>query len=250
MKYFVHYSGSELINEAKKYSNFSTFSGMATGELENLLSLKFPIQSRDYNYDTITNLPKNCANDLIFDEKPNLNDLKGKIKQEINLPTQVKSEVTPDKLFYFEFYINVKPFQSQYFYEICSNFNNWNLSKDKFDLLMSGEETLIKICFGNLKTKKKCDYLYHGRLEMLQLQNLIVVFELNGWNLDELEKYLIKKKLCSKIEVTIEISKKTDKNQNLLCQPNQSQQNTYKVISYALSISKTVMSEPGPRVGG
>ena len=68
---------------------------------------------------------------------------------------------------------------------------------------------------------------------MLQLQNLIVVFELNGWNVDELEKYLIKNQLSTKIEVTIEIAKKTDKNQNLLRQPNQSQQNDYKVISYA-----------------
>ena len=108
-------------NPAKRYFNFSTFAGMATGELENLFSPKFPIQSRDYNYDTLTNLPKNCANDLIFDEKPNLNELKGHIKEEINLPTQVKSEATPEKLFYFEFYFNVKPFQSQYFYEICSN---------------------------------------------------------------------------------------------------------------------------------
>ena len=228
MKYFVHYSGSELINKAKKYLNFSTFSGMATGELENLLSLKFPIQSRDYNYDI-----KKCAKDLIFDEKPNLIELKGNIKQEINFPTQVKSEVTPEKLFYFEFYFNVKPIQSQYFYEICSNFNNWNLSKDKFDLLMSSEETSIKICFANSITEKKCDYLYHGRIEMLQLQNLIVVFELNGWNLDEIEKYLIKNQLSTKIEVTIEIAKKTDKNHNWVRQPNQSQQNDCKVISYS-----------------
>ena len=230
MKYFVHYF--ELINKTKRYFNFSTFSGMATGELENLFCPKFPIQSRD-NYDTLTNLPKNCANDLIFDEKPNLKELKGNIKEEINLHTQVKSEATPKKLFYFEFYFNIKPFQSQYFYEICSNLNNWNLSKDKFDLLMSGEETSIKICFANSITEKKCDYLYHGRIEMLQLQNLIVVFELNGWNLDELEKYLIKNQLSTKIEVTIEIAKKTDKNQNLVCQPNQSQQNASKVISYA-----------------
>ena len=206
---------------------------MATGELENLLSLKLPIQSRDYNHDALTKFPKNCANDLIVDEKPNMNELKGKIKQETNFPTQVKSEVPPEKLFYFEFYFNVKPFQSKYFYEICSNFNNWNLSKDKFDLLMSGEEKSIKICFANSITEKKCDYLYHGRIEMLQLQNLIVVFELNGWNLDELEKYLIKNQLSTKIEVTIEIAKKTDKNQNLVCQPNQSQQNASKVISYA-----------------
>ena len=212
-------------------NNFSTFAGMATGELENLFSPKFPIQSRD-NYDTLTNLPKNCANDPIFDEKPKLNELKGNIKEEINLHTQVKSEATPEKLFYFEFYFNVKPFQSQYFYEICSNFNSWNLSKDKFDLLMSGEETSIKICFANSITEKKRDYLYHGRIEMLQLQNLIVVFELNGWNLDELEKYLIKNQLSTKIEVTIEIAKKTDKNQNSLRQPNQSQQNDYKVIFY------------------
>ena len=231
MKYFVHYP--ELINKAKRYFNFSTFAGMATGDLENLFSPKFPIQSRDYNYDSSTNLPKNCANDLIFDKKPNLKELKGSIKEEIKLLTQVKSEATPEKLFYFEFYFNVKPFQTQYFYEICSNLNSWNLSKDKFDLLMSATETSIKICFANSITKKKCDYLYHGRIEMLQIQNLIVVFELNGWNLDELEIYLIKNQLSTKIEVTIEIAKKTDKNQNLLRRPNQSQQNDYKVISYA-----------------
>ena len=228
MKYFVHYP--ELINKAKRYFNFSTFSGMATGDLENLFSPKFPIQSRDYNYDTLSNLPKTCANDLIFDEKPNLKELKGNIKEEINFPTLVKSEVTPDNLFYFEYYFNVKPFQSQYFYEICSNFNNWYLSKDKFDLLMSGDNTSIKICFANSKPEKKSDYLYCGRLEMLQLQNLIVVFELNGWSLDELEKYLIKNlQKCYKIGVTIEIARKTDANRNVVCQPNQSQQ-THQVI--------------------
>ena len=223
MKYFVHYP--ELIFKAKRYFNFSTFAGMATGELENLFSPKIPIQSRDYNYDSSTNLPKNCANDLIFDKKPNLKELKGNIKGEINFPTPVKSEVTPDNLFYFEYYFKVKPFQSQYFYEICSNFNNWKLSKDKFDLLMSGDNTSIKICFANSKPEKKFNYLYCGSLEMLQLQNLIVVFELNGWILDKLEKYLIKNlQKCNKIGVTIEIARKTDSNHNVVCQPNQSQQ--------------------------
>ena len=86
MKYFVHYP--ELINKTKRHFNFSTFAGMATGELENLFSPKFPIQSRDYNHDTLTNLPKNCANDLIFDEKPNLNELKGHIKEEKSILTE------------------------------------------------------------------------------------------------------------------------------------------------------------------
>ena len=115
--------------------------------------------------------------------------------------------------YFFQHLVKIKiPHQASYAYEIFSTFENWNLSKSEFYLLLGNNKNTVTLSFASEKKWNRAwDTVYTGNILTERLRNLFTIFECNEWDLKEAEQFLLKNSLVTSVIFSIRVKRSNGK---------------------------------------